>query len=514
MTDELFDSAEAVEEFKAIMRDPPARQAFVELKAAHAADGTRARYQHILRLVSETPWAIRPAMLAVIVDLLAFRAAGGRLSAEEIAQRIGTGRPAPATGPQGVAVLPLHGVIVPRADAFSEISGGVSIDSFRSQFRQAVAATDISGIVIDVDSPGGMVDQVPEMAAEIRAARGSKPIVAVANTEAASAAYWLASQADQIVVSKSARVGSIGVFTAHEDRSAEQQQEGLKTTLVSAGRYKTEGNPFEPLTDDARAHLQTLVDDYYGMFVGDVAKGRGVAVDAVRNGYGEGRVVGARDALKQGMADATGSLEGVIGQMLQAARPAPAITGASGISFTGNYLVPGTISVTNSGVGELRTGPDDGSVDATAAISGALQEIGAAPVDSSAWDGNRAMTECSTAAEYGSICAAEHTVGNPDERQHWAFPHHYLGRGPNAAGTQQALSRVPQAGNITDAERAKGKSHLETHMKQINPDYVPSGRADGLLQASEDLEALAWEDEQMREASAQLSVLAADPVLD
>ncbi len=96
---------------------------------------------------------------------------------------------------------------------------------------------------------------------------------------------------------------------------------------------------------------------------------------------------------------------------------------------------------------------------------------GTKAVDTSAWDGNAAMGMCSSAADYGSICAAEHTLGTKDERQHWALPHHFLGKGPNEAGVKAALPRVSQTQNITDAARASAQSHLEAHMKEINPDY-------------------------------------------
>ena len=318
MSEDIFDPDPGVqEEFRSYMADPSARAAFVEVKARKAEQGARVRYQHILKLVSETPWAIRPNVLGVIVDLLAFRAEGGRLEPSEIAERIGAARQGPPSGQGGVAILPLHGVIVPKAGLMSDVSGASSIEKFRSMFRQAMASSEVSAIVMDVDSPGGMVDQVPEMAAEIRASRGPKPIVAIANTEMSSAAYWLGAQADQLVVSKSARVGSIGVFTAHEDRSKEEEIAGIKTTLISAGKYKTEGNPFAPLSAEAKSTLQGLVDDYYGMFVSDVAKGRGVNVADVREGFGQGRVVGARDALTQGMADEAGSLEGIVGALLR-----------------------------------------------------------------------------------------------------------------------------------------------------------------------------------------------------
>lgn len=95
-------------------------------------------------------------------------------------------------------------------------------------------------------------------------------------------------------------------------------------------------------------------------------------------------------------------------------------------------------------------------------------------VDSAAWDGNEAMGMCSSAADYRQICAGEHTTGEPDQRQHWALPHHYLGKGPNEAGVRAALSRVPQTQDITDAERESAQSHLEAHMREINPESQAS----------------------------------------
>lgn len=312
----MSDDTHAIEEFKALMSDPAARQAFVELKAQAANDGARMRYEHIWRAVTSTPWAIRLEVLDVIMDVLTYRVSGGRLTPEEIEARVPARRSRPS-GPQGVAVLPLHGVIVPKAGGMHEMSGGTSIERFRAEFRQAMAAPDVGAIVMDVDSPGGMVDGVPEMADEIRSARGTKPVLAVANTEAASAAYWLASQADQLFATKSARVGSIGVYTAHEDESGRAEQQGVRTTLVSAGKYKVEGNPFEPLTDEARGHMQSMVDEFYGMFVSAVARGRNVSVDAVRDGFGEGRVVQARTAKQGGMIDGIATLDQVVGSVMQ-----------------------------------------------------------------------------------------------------------------------------------------------------------------------------------------------------
>jgi signal peptide peptidase SppA len=176
----------------------------------------------------------------------------------------------------------------------------------------AVNDARIGAIVFDVNSPGGSVTGVDELSKMIYDARGSKPIVAVANHLMASAAYWIGTAADELVVTPSGEVGSIGVFAAHQDVSAAMEKEGVKTTLISAGKYKTEGNPFEPLTDEAHASIQARVDDYYSMFTKAVARNRGVNVADVRGGFGEGRVVGAQQAVSLGMADRVATLDDVI----------------------------------------------------------------------------------------------------------------------------------------------------------------------------------------------------------
>jgi len=217
------------------------------------------------------------------------------------------------------------GTIFPRGSMLAEFFGGMTPDRFSGLLQAAAKDQSVTRIVIDVDSPGGAVAGVPELAAEIRAARGAKPITAVANGLAASAAYWLATQADEVVITPSGEVGSIGVFAAHIDMSRALDQAGITPTLISAGKYKTEGNPYQPLSDEARAAIQARVDDFYGMFVKDVAKGRGVSVDAVRFTFGEGRTVGARQAVDLGMADRVATLAEVL-------RGAPAPAGRSSMS--------------------------------------------------------------------------------------------------------------------------------------------------------------------------------------
>lgn len=483
-------SEQDLELFQSYMADPAARAAFVEFKAKAAEDGTARRYEHVLRAVASRPWAIHEPMLAVIVDVLTFRAFGGRLTAEEIEGRIGAARRTQSTdAPRGVARIPVSGILIPKAGMMDQMSGGVSAEALGNTIKAAVNNPEVSSIVLDIDSPGGAVGGIPELADIVAQANQVKPVVAVANHEALSAAYWLASQAGSIIASPSARVGSIGVISRHEDQSGQQEQKGVKTTLVSAGRFKAEGSPFEPLSEEGRAHLQDMVNSFYGMFVEAVARGRGVSAADVRDGFGEGRVVMAKDAMAMGLIDGIDTIEGVIASEL-ASVPRTTAVAFPEISITGvnaKWADEATITIgsatsvakeTHERLGD-GTKQDDEIERLRLAVHADPEEpdepepIRAtefeAAVDNSTWDGNRAMGQCSSASDYRSICAGEHAVGTPDQRQHWALPHHYLGRGPNAAGVRAALSRISQTENWKAGSQARAQSHLDAHMNEINP---------------------------------------------
>lgn len=278
----------------------------------------RERYQQVRRAAYSRPWAILEPTLDAIFEWLDLAAEGQKFTPEEVEARTsggaGQGQPIRAGS---IAVLPIYGAISPRASLFGDISGGTSVQSLRNEFLAAIADDDVTGIVLDVNSPGGTVDLVPELAADIRAAREAKPIVAIANTMMGSAAYWLASQAERVYVTPSGDVGSIGVFGKHLDTSGAEEQAGVKTTLISAGKYKTEGNPHEALGDEAKAAMQARVDDAYDSFVADVAAGRGASETDVRGGYGEGRLLNAKRSLAAGLVDGIQTFDATVAAMMR-----------------------------------------------------------------------------------------------------------------------------------------------------------------------------------------------------
>lgn len=281
-------------------------------------------YHRVVQKALETPWSILPQKLAIIQEILIVRASGHKFTDEEINARlaaINTPRKQQESSQEStnIAVLPLLGTIIPRGDMFSRMSGATSVDQFQKTFRGAMADKSIDAIIIDVDSPGGQVGSIPEIAEEIFEARGQKPIVAIANNLAASAAYWIASSADELIVTPSSQVGSIGVFALHENIERALDMKGIDVTLISAGKFKVEGNPFESLSESAKDAIQKEVNNYYDMFVEGVARNRDVSSQEVVNGFGQGRVVGAREAIKLNMADSIGTFDDAVARAAQLA---------------------------------------------------------------------------------------------------------------------------------------------------------------------------------------------------
>lgn len=178
--------------------------------------------------------------------------------------------------------------------------------------RLLAADQTVERIILDIDSPGGSVVGTEEAADAVFAARQRKPVTAVADGLAASAAYWIAASATEITVIPSGEIGSVGVFVLHLDLSGALAAAGVQPTFVFAGQRKVDGNPYEPLSDRGRADLQKAVDTFYGAFVRAVARGRGVAASDVRNGFGQGRTVLAREAVRVRMADRVATPETVL----------------------------------------------------------------------------------------------------------------------------------------------------------------------------------------------------------
>lgn len=275
------------------------------------------KLSHVVQAVYGTPWFILPAPLRTIDEVVRLHLGGERLAPEEVQARLDMA--AAAAGPRrggqvvsSVGVIPIYGVIMPRATMLTDFSGGATVQGIGRAFRELMDDDSVGSILFDIDSPGGQVDGIEELATEIRAARGRKPMSAIANYTMASAAYYIGAQADEVIASPSALVGSIGCLLIHTEYSKMEEQLGITSTVIRRPPAKAEANDVEPLTDAARTSLEERVGDYYGQFVNAVAKGRGVAASEVKAGYGEGRVLTAARAKSAGLVDRVDTFDATI----------------------------------------------------------------------------------------------------------------------------------------------------------------------------------------------------------
>lgn len=209
----------------------------------------------------------------------------------------------------GLAVIPIYGSLVKRAMPMDAMSGMTSYEDLRSQIDEAMEDDQCTGILFDVDSPGGACAGVFELSDYIYSLRGQKPMSAVSNDAMYSAAYAIASAADpgSVYCTAVGGAGSIGVLIVHVDKTEQDKMDGLKYTIIRSGDRKAEGNSHEPITDAALAALQFEVDRVRDMFVDLVARNRGLDAKAVYDTqaacyYADGTV-------EQGLCDQVGSLD-------------------------------------------------------------------------------------------------------------------------------------------------------------------------------------------------------------
>jgi signal peptide peptidase SppA len=256
----------------------------------------------MLRAESQA-WAIEPTRLSGMVALMA--------RGERMAAPVRNSNAAPA----GIAVVRITGPLMRNGGMLADYFGFSSYAGIRNKLHEALSDRAFSKILLYVDSPGGAAAGCEELAADIAAAAKVKPIAAFIDGLAASAGYWLASQAPQMTMTPSGEVGSIGVLLLHTDISGALSAAGVRPTFIvsKASPHKVEGNSFEPLSAAARAHRQLEVDEIADRFIGAVARGRGVSGARVRSDFGKGRTLMAGAAQAAGMIDRIGTLRDAVG---------------------------------------------------------------------------------------------------------------------------------------------------------------------------------------------------------
>lgn len=262
---------------------------------------------HLASRLYGTPLLIARSKLEVILSVLGERIGWPEPTAGLPAYPVPRSQ---STSAPGIAVIPVHGTLVRRALGVEAASGMISYGEIAATIDAAVADPAITGILLDVDSPGGEAGGVFELGQRIRAANALKPVWAVANDSAFSAAYAIACSASRVFVTGTAGVGSIGVIAMHVDQTVRDAKDGYRYTAITAGARKNDFSPHEVLTSDAHAGLQAEVSRLYDLFVAHVAQMRGIAPALIRDT--EAGLFFGPAAVASGLADAQGSLESAL----------------------------------------------------------------------------------------------------------------------------------------------------------------------------------------------------------
>ncbi|MEG2665172.1 MAG: S49 family peptidase [Hafnia sp.] len=201
----------------------------------------------------------------------------------------------------GIAVLPVSGTLVSRTRALQPYSGMTGYNGIIARLQQAVSDPLVDGILLDMDTPGGMVAGAFDCADIITRARDIKPVWALANDMNCSAGQLLASAATRRLVTQTARAGSIGVMMAHSNYGAALEKQGVEITLIYSGSHKVDGNPYSHLPDDVREKLQSRMDATRQMFAQKVSAYTGMSMQAVLDT--EAAVYSGQEAIEAGLAD-------------------------------------------------------------------------------------------------------------------------------------------------------------------------------------------------------------------
>jgi len=214
---------------------------------------------------------------------------------------------------EGVAVIPITGPIFRRANLFTEISGATSTQVLATDIRAAADNPYVTGIVLDIDSPGGEAAGINELANLVRRANSIKPVIAYAGGTMASAAYWIGAGAGEVVADATAVIGSIGVVMSYMDTSARDAKSDVKRVEIVSSA--SPDKRVDPNSEDGRAKIQATVDALADVFIGSVAKFRRTTAEKVKSDFGRGGVLVGTQAKAAGMVDRIGSLETVIAEL-------------------------------------------------------------------------------------------------------------------------------------------------------------------------------------------------------
>ena len=403
-------------------------------------------YPHLADRLLNTPLLLHPQKLDAIIAGLGGRLLGvdglqinaaeltacAALPAEMFTTRRGERTERGYRVVDGVAVISAMGGLVHRTKLAADSSLLIGYNDLAADVEDALSKSDVHAIALVMDSPGGEVAGAFELAERIYAARGRKPIVAVADGMAASAAYLAASAADEVVLTNTSYVGSIGVVMRHVDFSRALANDGITVSHIFAGEHKIDGNPYQPLSDAVRAALQADIEGLYQMFVQAVAKHRGMDEQAVRDT--RAGVYRGVAAVAARLADRIGTVDAVVAEL--ATRRTHTVATAVGIS-----LQPWETSMSEASANAAAAAP--------AAPAGATTTTttAAAPATASQADLDKARAEGAAAerARVTAITSHANAAANP------AITQQCIATGLSAEQAKGFLDAAPAAGAVASA---------------------------------------------------------------
>jgi signal peptide peptidase SppA len=234
----------------------------------------------------------------------------------------------------GVGLITVTGSLVNRGAWVGKSSGVTSYEGIKYQFQRAAQNPKVKSIILDIESPGGEAVGAFEAGEIVRQVNEEKPVYTVVNGMAASAGYALAAGSKRIVTTPTGITGSIGVVMLHMDWSKFLEQKGIQPTLIHAGANKVDGNPYEPLSEESRADIQAEVDQFYNLFLGHVARGRGKRLTKAKARETEARTYIGKAAIEAGVADDVGTFEEVLAEARSRARRGSGKTSAGKASMS------------------------------------------------------------------------------------------------------------------------------------------------------------------------------------
>lgn len=403
-------------------------------------------YPHLADRLLNTPLLLHPQKLDAIIAGLGGRLLGvdglqinaaeltarAALPAEMFTTRRGERTERGYRVVDGVAVISAMGGLVHRTKLAADSSVLIGYNDLAADMEDALGKADVHAIALVFDSPGGEVSGAFELADRIYAARGRKPIVAVADGMAASAAYLAASAADEVVLTNTSYVGSIGVVMRHVDFSRALANDGITVSHIFAGEHKIDGNPYQPLPDAVRTALQADIEGLYQMFVQTVAKHRGMDEQAVRDT--RAGVYRGVAAVAARLADRIGTVDAVVAEL--AARRNSAVATAAGIS-----LQPWETSMSHASANAAVAAPAaSAGATTTAAAPAAAATASQADLDKAHADGAAAER-----ARVTAITSHANAAANP------AITQQCIATGLSAEQAKGFLDAAPAAGTAAVA---------------------------------------------------------------